>query len=223
MVCEGTMMTLSLAYVVLLQPTYTLHYILGSLSSLLLSSLPPLHQAAAVCPSPSDRRVQVCPPGSSLPRRPTGCRRRGARRPSASSPASAAPASSAAPWQPASSPSHPRFRSVVHRICIHDAHGSIGSDRSGKPSNRHRTYYCQVSAVAAVATAVYMKAFLQETDAGASVSSSSSSGSDEEAACRRPLCLPSSSSSEEAASLPRLPPLRKAPSLSEIAAALTSR
>ncbi|ONL99621.1 Major facilitator superfamily protein [Zea mays] len=84
----------------------------------------------------------------------------------------------------------------------------------------------QVSAVAAVATAVYMKAFLQETDGGASVSSSSSSssgsGSDEEAACRRPLCLPSSSSSEEAASLPRLPPLRKAPSLSEIAAALTS-
>lgn len=80
----------------------------------------------------------------------------------------------------------------------------------------------QVSAVAAVATAVYMKVFLQETDAGASVSSSSSSGSDEEAACRRPLCLPSSSSSEEAASLPRLPPLRKAPSLSEIAAALTS-
>lgn len=81
--------------------------------------------------------------------------------------------------------------------------------------------------MAAVATAVYMKAFLQETDGGASVSSSSSSssgsGSDEEAACRRPLCLPSSSSSEEAASLPRLPPLRKAPSLSEIAAALTSR
>lgn len=80
----------------------------------------------------------------------------------------------------------------------------------------------QVSAVAAVATAVYMKAFLQETDGGAS-SSSSSSGSDEEAACRRPLCLPSSSSSsEEEASPPRLPPLRKAPSLSEIAAALTS-
>lgn len=97
MVCEGTMMTLSLAYVVLLLPTYTTYT---------------TYQAAAVCPSPSDRRVQVCPPGSSLPRRPTGCRRRGARRPSASSPASAAPASSAAPWQPASSPSHPRFRSV---------------------------------------------------------------------------------------------------------------
>ncbi|PWZ55827.1 hypothetical protein Zm00014a_021843 [Zea mays] len=80
----------------------------------------------------------------------------------------------------------------------------------------------QVSAVAAVATAVYMKAFLQETDGGGASVSSSSCGSDEEAACRRPLCLPSSSSSEEAASLPRLPPLRKAPSLSEIAAALTS-
>ncbi|EER91998.1 hypothetical protein BDA96_01G332300 [Sorghum bicolor] len=79
----------------------------------------------------------------------------------------------------------------------------------------------QVSAVAAVVTAVYMKAFLQETDGGASISSScssSSSNSDEEAS--RPLCLPSSSSSEEAS--PRLPPLRKAPSLSELAATLTS-
>ena len=79
----------------------------------------------------------------------------------------------------------------------------------------------QVSAAAAVVTAVYMKAFLQETDGGASVSfSCGSSGSDEEAS--RPLCLPSSSTSSEEAS-PRLPPLRKAPSLSESAAILTSR
>ncbi|CAD6204369.1 unnamed protein product [Miscanthus lutarioriparius] len=78
----------------------------------------------------------------------------------------------------------------------------------------------QVSAAAAVVTAVYMKAFLQETDGGASVSSScGSSGSDEESS--RPLCLPSSSTSSEEAS-PRLPPLRKAPSLSELAAILTS-
>ncbi|CAL4915388.1 unnamed protein product [Urochloa decumbens] len=71
---------------------------------------------------------------------------------------------------------------------------------------------CQVSAVAAVVTAVYMKAFLQETDGGAS-----SCKGDEEAS--QPLCLPSSSSEELS---PRLPPLRKAPSLSEIAALLTS-
>jgi hypothetical protein len=67
--------------------------------------------------------------------------------------------------------------------------------------------------VAAVATAVYMKAFLQETDGGAS-----SCSCDEEAS--RPLCIPSSSSEELS---PKLPPLRKAPSLSEIAALLTSR
>ncbi|CAN6305987.1 unnamed protein product [Urochloa humidicola] len=71
---------------------------------------------------------------------------------------------------------------------------------------------CQVSAVAAVVTAVYMKAFLPETDGGAS-----SCRGDEEAT--RPLCLPSSSSEELS---PKLPPLRKAPSLSELAALLTS-
>ncbi|KAJ1296398.1 hypothetical protein BS78_01G297300 [Paspalum vaginatum] len=80
---------------------------------------------------------------------------------------------------------------------------------------------CQVSAAAAVAAAVYMKAFLQETDGGAS---SCSGADDQEASRSQPLCLPSSSSSssssEEAS--PRLPPLRKAPSLSEIAALLTS-
>ncbi|XP_066389098.1 uncharacterized protein [Miscanthus floridulus] len=76
----------------------------------------------------------------------------------------------------------------------------------------------QVSAAAAVVTAVYMKAFLQETDGGASVSSSCSS--DEETS--RPLCLPSSSSTSSEEASPRLPPLRKAPSLSEIAAILTS-
>jgi hypothetical protein len=69
----------------------------------------------------------------------------------------------------------------------------------------------KVSAVAAVAAAVYMRAFLQETDGGAS-------RSDEEAT--HPLCLPSSSSEEVS---PRLPPLRKAPSLSEMATFLTSR
>nr|CAB3500255.1 unnamed protein product [Digitaria exilis] len=74
---------------------------------------------------------------------------------------------------------------------------------------------CQVSAVGAVATAVYMKAFLQETDGGAS----SCSSSDEEAS--QPLCLPSSSA-EEPSAPPRLPPLRKAPSLTEIAGLLTS-
>lgn len=72
---------------------------------------------------------------------------------------------------------------------------------------------CQVAAVAAVVTAVYMKAFLQETDGGAS-----SCSCDEEAS--QPLCIPSSSSSEELS--PKLPPLRKAPSLSEMAALLTS-
>ncbi|RLN19019.1 tetracycline resistance protein, class H-like isoform X1 [Panicum miliaceum] len=71
---------------------------------------------------------------------------------------------------------------------------------------------CQVAALAAVVTAVYMKAFLQETDSGAS-----SCSYDEEAS--QPLCIPSSS--EELS--PKLPPLRKAPSLSEIAALLTSR
>ncbi|CAD6211891.1 unnamed protein product [Miscanthus lutarioriparius] len=76
----------------------------------------------------------------------------------------------------------------------------------------------QVSAAAAVVTAVYMKAFLQETDGGASVSSSCSS--DEETS--RALCLPSSSSTSSEEASPRLPPLRKAPSLSEIAAILTS-
>ncbi|ONL99625.1 Major facilitator superfamily protein [Zea mays] len=175
MVCEGTMMTLSLAYVVLLLPTYT------------------TYQAAAVCPSPSDRRVQVCPPGS-LP--------------------------------PAQADRVPETRraaafGVFSGVC---SAGFVGGTVAARFLPVSSTF--QVSAVAAVATAVYMKAFLQETDGGASVSSSSSSssgsGSDEEAACRRPLCLPSSSSSEEAASLPRLPPLRKAPSLSEIAAALTS-
>jgi hypothetical protein len=65
--------------------------------------------------------------------------------------------------------------------------------------------------VAAVAAAVYMRAFLQETDGGAS-------RSDEEAT--HPLCLPSSSSEEVS---PRLPPLRKAPSRSEMATFLTSR
>ncbi|PAN48677.1 hypothetical protein PAHAL_9G398200 [Panicum hallii] len=70
---------------------------------------------------------------------------------------------------------------------------------------------CQVAALAAVVTAVYMKAFLQETDSGAS-----SCSYDEEVS--QPLCIPSSS--EELS--PKLPPLRKAPSLSEIAALLTS-
>jgi hypothetical protein len=69
--------------------------------------------------------------------------------------------------------------------------------------------------LAAVVTAVYMKVFLQETDGGAA----SSCNCDEEEASR-PLCLPSSSSEE---SSPRLPPLRKAPSMSEIAGLLTSR
>ncbi|XP_062201578.1 uncharacterized protein LOC133904109 isoform X1 [Phragmites australis] len=71
----------------------------------------------------------------------------------------------------------------------------------------------QVSVVAAVAAAVYMRAFLQETDSGAS------SCSRDEEACYRPLCTPSSSSEEAS---PRLPPLRKAPSLSAMAALLTS-
>lgn len=97
--------------------------------------------------------------------------------------------------------------------------------RSGKPSDQQlASCVClrrlQVSAVAAVVTAVYMKAFLHETDGGASVSSPCS-GSDEEAS--RPLCLPSSSSTSSEEASPRLPPLRKAPSLSEIAAILTSR
>ncbi|KAL6906454.1 hypothetical protein ACP4OV_004055 [Aristida adscensionis] len=75
---------------------------------------------------------------------------------------------------------------------------------------------CQVSAVAAVAAVVYMKAFVQETDGGASPCG----GDDEEA--YRPLCLPSSSSASSEEASPRLPPLRKAPSLSEMAALLTS-
>ncbi|KAJ1296400.1 hypothetical protein BS78_01G297400 [Paspalum vaginatum] len=78
---------------------------------------------------------------------------------------------------------------------------------------------CQVAALAAVAGAVYMKAFLQETDGGAS----SCGADDQEAASHsQPLCMPSSSSSSCEEASPRLPPLRKAPSLSEIAALLTS-
>ena len=66
--------------------------------------------------------------------------------------------------------------------------------------------------MAAVAAVVYMRAFVQETDGGASLLR------DEEASLL--LFVPSSSADEAS---PRLPPLRKSPSLSEMAALLTSR
>lgn len=70
-----------------------------------------------------------------------------------------------------------------------------------------------MATLAAVAAAVYMRAFVRETVGGASLLR------DEEAS-RRLLCAPSSSADEAS---PRLPPLRKAPSLPEMAALLTSR
>lgn len=69
----------------------------------------------------------------------------------------------------------------------------------------------QVATMSAVAAAVYMRAFVQETDRGASLMR------DEEASL---LLFAPSSSTEELS--PRLPPLRKAPSLSEMVALLTS-
>ncbi|XBJ17251.1 hypothetical protein VPH35_008700 [Triticum aestivum] len=69
----------------------------------------------------------------------------------------------------------------------------------------------QVATLASVAAAVYLRAFVQETDRGASLLR------DEEASR---LLFPTSSSPEEAS--PRLPHLRKAPSLSEMATLLTS-
>ncbi|VAH05939.1 unnamed protein product [Triticum turgidum subsp. durum] len=69
----------------------------------------------------------------------------------------------------------------------------------------------QVATLASVAAAVYLRAFVQETDRGASLLR------DQEASR---LLFPPSSSPEEAS--PRLPPLRKVPSLSEMATLLTS-
>ncbi|KAL5202120.1 hypothetical protein ABZP36_013072 [Zizania latifolia] len=85
----------------------------------------------------------------------------------------------------------------------------------------------QVSAVAAAAATVYMRAFVQETDGGASSSLLRASDVDDEetetSPSSHPLCLPScSNSSDNAAPSPRLPPLRKALSPSEAAALLTS-
>jgi len=98
------------------------------------------------------------------------------------------------------------------QVCVRE-HTPAGSDPRHPESPSCILLALQVAAVAAVVTAVYMKAFLQETDGGAS-----SCSCDEEAS--QPLCIPSSSSSEELS--PKLPPLRKAPSLSEMAALLTS-
>jgi hypothetical protein len=69
-----------------------------------------------------------------------------------------------------------------------------------------------VATLAAVAAVVYMRAFVQETDGGASLLR------DEEVALL--LFVPSSSAEEVS---PRLPPLRMASSLSEVAAIFTSR
>ncbi|XP_047093761.1 hippocampus abundant transcript 1 protein-like [Lolium rigidum] len=69
----------------------------------------------------------------------------------------------------------------------------------------------QVATLAAVAAVVYMRAFVQETDGGASLLR------DEEVAIL--LFVPSSSAEEVS---PRLPPLRMASSLSEVAAIFTS-
>ncbi|KAM0821268.1 hypothetical protein ACQ4PT_072376 [Festuca glaucescens] len=70
----------------------------------------------------------------------------------------------------------------------------------------------QVATLSAVAAVVYMRAFVQETDRGASLMR------DEEASL---LLFAPSSSAEELS--PMLPPLRKAPSLLEMVALLTSR
>ncbi|KAM0821267.1 hypothetical protein ACQ4PT_072376 [Festuca glaucescens] len=69
----------------------------------------------------------------------------------------------------------------------------------------------QVATLSAVAAVVYMRAFVQETDRGASLMR------DEEASL---LLFAPSSSAEELS--PMLPPLRKAPSLLEMVALLTS-
>lgn len=122
-------------------------------------------------------------------RRLTGYPSHGGPRLSGCSPASAPPALSSAPLQPASSltPLHFRY-AYIHEgvctlcwwlVCILDFSCTL-----------------QVAAAAAVAAVVYMRAFVQETDCGASLLR------DEETS--RPLCLPSSSTEEAS---PRLPPL----------------
>uniref|UniRef100_A0A0E0L0T1 Major facilitator superfamily (MFS) profile domain-containing protein n=1 Tax=Oryza punctata TaxID=4537 RepID=A0A0E0L0T1_ORYPU len=81
----------------------------------------------------------------------------------------------------------------------------------------------QVAAVAAVAAAVYMRAFVKETDGGASLLRAAAAAGDEENSSSHPLCVPSrSSSSNEDVAPPTLPPLRKALSLSDMADLLTT-
>ncbi|KAF0926348.1 hypothetical protein E2562_023071 [Oryza meyeriana var. granulata] len=90
---------------------------------------------------------------------------------------------------------------------------------AGTVAARFLTVPCtfQVAAVAALAAAVYVRAFVQETDGGASLLHA---GDEENSS--RPLCLPSCSSSSEDVAPPALPPLRKALSLSDMAALLTT-
>ncbi|KAG8085115.1 hypothetical protein GUJ93_ZPchr0010g8851 [Zizania palustris] len=145
----------------------------------------------------------------------TGCPKHGGRRLSACSPASAPLASSPAPSRRASS------LSLVHFSLLD--HASLW------PAARRAGVLLQVSAVAAVAAAVYMRAFVQETDWGARAALLLHAGDEEAENSSRPLCLPSSrrrSSSDDDALSPMLPPLRKSLSLSlslsEAAALLTS-
>ncbi|KAF2930111.1 uncharacterized protein [Oryza sativa Japonica Group] len=78
----------------------------------------------------------------------------------------------------------------------------------------------QVAAVVAAAAAVYMRAFVKETDGGASLLRATAG---DENSSSHPLCVPScSSSSSQDVAPPTLPPLRKALSLSDMADLLTT-
>ncbi|EEE63183.1 hypothetical protein OsJ_17992 [Oryza sativa Japonica Group] len=77
-----------------------------------------------------------------------------------------------------------------------------------------------VAAVVAAAAAVYMRAFVKETDGGASLLRATAG---DENSSSHPLCVPScSSSSSQDVAPPTLPPLRKALSLSDMADLLTT-
>ncbi len=81
--------------------------------------------------------------------------------------------------------------------------------------------YLQVAAVVTAAAAVYMRAFVKETDGGASLLRATAG---DENSSSHPLCVPScSSSSSQDVAPPTLPPLRKALSLSDMADLLTTR
>uniref|UniRef100_A0A0E0HCQ3 Major facilitator superfamily (MFS) profile domain-containing protein n=2 Tax=Oryza TaxID=4527 RepID=A0A0E0HCQ3_ORYNI len=80
--------------------------------------------------------------------------------------------------------------------------------------------FLAVAAVVTAAAAVYMRAFVKETDGGASLLRATAG---DENSSSHPLCVPScSSSSSQDVAPPTLPPLRKALSLSDMADLLTT-